>query len=173
MINDNTMIIQGRPVPFDNSDIVPLGATFDTAGTYTLALGQVDGLFSNSAQNIYLEDTFTGVIHDMRATPYSFTSQAGTFNGRFKLRYNGATLSNSNSETTTAVAYINHHQLNIQTSTSIKKITLHDVRGQLMTTYIPNESTTHFESEFNYANGVYIASIELENGTKITQKVMN
>jgi hypothetical protein len=173
MINDNTMIIQGRPVPFDNSDIVPLGATFDTAGTYTLALGQVDGLFSNSAQNIYLEDTFTGVTHDMRATPYSFTSQAGTFNGRFKLRYNGATLSNSNTETTTAVAYINHHQLNIQTSTSIKKITLHDVRGQLMTTYIPNDSTTHFESEFNYANGVYIASIELENGTKITQKVMN
>ena len=173
MINDNTMIIQGRPVPFDNSDIVALGATFNTTGTYTIALGQVDGLFSNSTQNIYLEDTFTGVIHDLRTTPYSFTSQAGTYNGRFKLRYNGATLSNSTSETTTTVAYINHNQLNIQTIAPIKKITLHDVRGQLITTYTPNESTTHFESELNFANGVYIASIELENGTKITQKVMN
>lgn len=173
MINDETMIIQGRPVPFDNSDIVPLGATFDTAGTFTIALGQVDGLFSNSVQNIYLEDTFTGVIHDMRTSPYSFSSQAGTFNERFKLRYNGVTLSNSNTETTTTVAYINNHQLNIQTTSTIKKITLHDVRGQLITTYEPKETATHFVSEFNYANGVYIASIELENGIKITQKIMN
>ena len=73
LINENSMTIQGRALPFDAEDKVPLGFKTNVSGNYTLALAEVDGLFSNN-QNIYLEDLELGIIHDLKSNPYAFYS---------------------------------------------------------------------------------------------------
>ena len=87
MINDEAMSIQGRPTPFNVEDVVPIGVNISTAGSHTIALATIDGFFENIHKKIYLEDTMTGVIHDLKSSPYTFTTDPGKFTTRFKLRY--------------------------------------------------------------------------------------
>lgn len=92
-IDDKGMIIQGRALPFDQNDQVPLGTVLTEPGIHTIAISNVDGLFINEDQNIYLEDTYTNTIHDLRISPYIFSvSQPTTFDDRFILRYTNETL---------------------------------------------------------------------------------
>ncbi|GAA0749084.1 T9SS sorting signal type C domain-containing protein [Gaetbulibacter jejuensis] len=92
-IDDKGMIIQGRALPFDQNDQVHLGTVLTEPGIHTIAISNVDGLFTNEDQNIYLEDTYTNTIHDLKISPYIFSvSQPTTFDDRFILRYTNETL---------------------------------------------------------------------------------
>jgi hypothetical protein len=92
-IDDKGMIIQGRTLPFDQNDQVHLGTVLTESGIHTIAISNVDGLFTNEDQNIYLEDTYTNTIHDLKISPYIFSvSQPTTFDDRFILRYTNETL---------------------------------------------------------------------------------
>ncbi|MBA0882470.1 hypothetical protein [Flavobacterium undicola] len=51
---DNTKyVIQGRALPFDSSDIVPLSFSSSIAGEYSIALDHVDGLFTGTQDIFY------------------------------------------------------------------------------------------------------------------------
>ncbi|TDY10182.1 hypothetical protein A8975_2596 [Meridianimaribacter flavus] len=92
-IDDKGMIIQGRALPFDQNDQVHLGTVLTEPGIHTITISNVDGLFTNEDQNIYLEDTYTNTIHDLKISPYIFSvSQPTTFDDRFILRYTNETL---------------------------------------------------------------------------------
>ena len=79
--------IQGRALPFVNSDIVALNFTATTAGSYTIAIDHVDGLFNNPNQNIFLKDNATNTTHNLRESAYTFTAAAGSDSSRFELVY--------------------------------------------------------------------------------------
>lgn len=87
VVEDKEMSIQGRALPFSDNDEVPLGLVIDEVGIYSIALNAVDGLFDNDSQDIYLEDSLTNMIHNLKQSPYTFSSEIGTFNSRFVLRY--------------------------------------------------------------------------------------
>jgi hypothetical protein len=91
IVEGKSLSIQGKALPFETSDVVPLGLRITTAGTYTITINEVDGLFADG-QAIYLEDFTTGVIHNLKTAPYTFTSAAGTFTTRFQIRYTDVTL---------------------------------------------------------------------------------
>src|SRR5690606_41988181 len=59
-------LIQGKALPFLDTDLVPLGLVIPNAGNYTIAINSLDGLFESTNQDIFLEDTYTGIIHDLR-----------------------------------------------------------------------------------------------------------
>ena len=85
-INENTnFVIQGRAVPFDKTDKVPLGYRTTIEGTFTISIDEVDGVLAT--QPVFVEDKLTNVIHNLKNGPYSFTTVAGVFNDRFVLRY--------------------------------------------------------------------------------------
>jgi hypothetical protein len=86
LVGDERMVIQGRPLPFDDNDQVPLGFTIATVGTYSVAISAVDGIFDNG-QDIYVEDMLLHRFHDLKVSPYSFTSTAGRFLDRFRIVY--------------------------------------------------------------------------------------
>ncbi len=92
LIDNNEFSIQGKTLPFDEEDIVPLGITITENGIHQIAINSIDGLFENETQGIYLEDTDTNTIHDLRLATYSFTSETGTFNDRFILKYTNNSL---------------------------------------------------------------------------------
>jgi hypothetical protein len=69
------------------TDVVPMIFKVTTAGEYTITIDSVDGLFSNGAQTVYLRDNTTGVVHNLSAGAYTFTSASGTFDTRFEIVY--------------------------------------------------------------------------------------
>lgn len=92
LIEEDRFTIQGRQLPFNEEDTIPLGIVVPDSDIYSVAINTVDGLFDSENQDIYIEDTYTNTIHDLRISPYTFASEAGTHNNRFILRYNSSSL---------------------------------------------------------------------------------
>lgn len=82
---NKNLVIQGRSLPFNNQDQVPLGYKATLTGNLKISIDHYDGLFEN--QDIYLEDLLLNIIHNLKALDYTFTTVPGTFNNRFILRY--------------------------------------------------------------------------------------
>jgi len=82
---DKKLVIQGRSLPFDQSDTIQLGYSANFAGSLVLDIDQLDGELKN--QNIFIEDKEQHIIHNLALTPYEFVTESGTFNTRFVLRY--------------------------------------------------------------------------------------
>ncbi|GAA4766067.1 MULTISPECIES: hypothetical protein [Flavobacterium] len=62
-------VIQGRSVPFDQNDLVPLAIKVPSNRNYTIAIQSIYGFFSNPSQSIYLKDIQANITHDLNSTP--------------------------------------------------------------------------------------------------------
>ncbi len=172
VIPDRELVIQGRPAPFSDEDRVPLGFKATTQEAFSLRLDHFDGLFEN--QNIYVEDTFLNTIHDLKQSPYIFTSEIGTFNNRLVLRYTNTTLSTSQFETNqNVIALIYQKQLIIEAAQPIKEVFVYDISGKLINRYISQNRTMKISENFIYAEGVYLVKIKLENDEMVTKKLIH
>ena len=67
LLVDDVFAIQGRALPFDVNDKVDMGIKVPSSGIYTIAVGEVDGLFLQG-QDIYLEDKNLNIIHNLKET---------------------------------------------------------------------------------------------------------
>lgn len=174
-INDERMIIQGRSLPFDENDQVPLGTVIPEPGEYVITIGKVDGLFLNENQNIYLEDTYAGIIHDLRASPYSFTeSEAIDYENRFILRYTNEVLSITDLELNglNIIAPKGDYIKITSNKSPIESITVYDLLGRVLF----NKDTIN-QSEFilnnhNLSSGAYIVKATLVSGNSKSQKIV-
>jgi len=174
IINSEPFIIQGRPLPFNNFDLVPMGIRIVAAGNHTIAIKKVDGLFEQN-QDIYLEDKQLNIIHDLRQAPYNFTSSVGTFNDRFVLRYTTAALSNQDFESidSSVLVSANDGQIKIKSiNESLSEVSVYDVLGReiLKKTNIASSDLTL--SNITARNQALIVKIKLENGEVVTRKVI-
>ncbi len=79
-------VIQGRALPFDPTDEVPLSFFAAAAGTYTIAVDRVEGLFAGN-QDVLLKDNVTGIETDLKAGNYTFAAPSGKTTSRFVLKY--------------------------------------------------------------------------------------
>lgn len=171
-LEDKKLVIQGRPLPFDENDEVPLGYRVNISGNNTFAIDRVDDSFSG--QNIYIEDRVLDIVHNLRVSPYTFATEAGTFNDRFVLRYTDASLSANEFEVNQNVtAFIFSNELQVKSSKNIVAIEVFDISGKLIQKYQPMELALEFKSRFNFAQGVYLAKIKLDNGIEVTKKVIH
>ncbi|QKJ62169.1 T9SS sorting signal type C domain-containing protein [Flavobacterium sp. M31R6] len=84
-IDNQNYVIQGRALPFNETDKVPLGYKTAIEGTFEISIAKVDGLFAT--QNVFVEDKVTHIIHNLKNGSFSFTTGIGVFNDRFVLRY--------------------------------------------------------------------------------------
>lgn len=175
-IGDERMLIQGRALPFDNHDQVPLGAVIPQAGEYTIAISNVDGLFLDDNQEIYLEDTLTGVIHNLRATPYTFTeTESIDYEDRFLLRYTDDALSINDLELSTISikapkgSYI---KINSDNNNPIETVIVYDLLGRALIDNSSLHSSEFVINNHNLSSGTYIVKVTLNNGVSKTQKVV-
>jgi len=165
------LTIQGRPLPFETSDLVALGYKATIKGSFSIRIDHLDGFFET--QNTYLEDKLTNTIHDLKASPYVFSTEIGTFDNRFVLRYTSNTLANTdfvNANNLTAL--ISNKEFHVSASQAIEEIEIYELTGKLIQTQQTIKSRT-FKSDFPFAKGIYIAKIKLENGLIISKKLMN
>jgi hypothetical protein len=85
-INDSkNLVIQGRALPLEKTDKVPLGYKTTVEGAFMISIDKVDGVLASQA--VFIEDKVTNVIHNLKNGSYSFTTGIGVFNDRFVLRY--------------------------------------------------------------------------------------
>jgi hypothetical protein len=176
ILGGSKMAIQGRALPFNAEDVVPLGMDLPSSGSYTIGIDQLQGNIFDQTQGIFLEDTSLNVVHDLRAQPYSFIGLEGGSLGRFVLRYNEPlAVDEDELDISGVLAFIKGNQLNIQSSSTIKDVAVYDLTGKQVMHYTPDGNDTTFTAPFNFAKGVYLAVIGVgdQNPMEVTRKVMN
>ena len=185
MINPNTPVnlyslldnyklsIQGRALPFDVNDIVPLGYSTSQTGTLTIKKGEVDGLFEH--QDVYLEDKALNIIHDLSTSDYTFVSDAGIFNERFNLRYTNTILGVSDADFTdnAVIVYKKENSIYVETTNiAMESVKIFDTRGRLIKVNNNiNDTTTSFK-DIHIAQQVLLIHITDVNGTVVTKKIV-
>ena len=167
--------IQGRALPFNQNDQVPLGTVIPQAGQYTIAISNVDGLFLNEEQHIYLEDMNTGIIHDLRAAPYTFTETGAVdYQNRFILRYTNEALSLSELELS-ALSIIapkaDYIKINSDRS-PISSVIVYDLLGRVLFDKNSINRSEFVLNNHNLSAGTYIVKATLTNGLSKAQKIV-
>ena len=170
-VETKKLSIQGRALPFDVNDTVPLGYKSTINGTYTITLSDFDGLFTS--QNIYLEDTVTGEIHDLKNSSYTFATTIGTFENRFVLRFNTNALGVIKFDSNSVVVYNNTTGLHITTGNVLmKNVRLYDVTGRLIASRDNINASETLFTNLPTTQQVLLVQITAENGEKVTKKVV-
>jgi hypothetical protein len=173
-INDNTnLVIQGRALPFDPADVVPLGYSSKIEGTFAISIDEVDGDLSNQA--IFIEDKETQTIHDLKSGSYSFTTKKGTFNERFTLRYTNKTLGSGDFETTdnAVVVTVKNKQLKVHSAIeAIDTVLVYDLSGRQLYKKERLNSTEVTVQYIGSGTQALVVKVVLENGKVLTKKVI-
>ena len=174
--DDNKLLIQGRPVPFVDTDKVNLEALLPTSGTYTFAINSLDGLFEDANQEIYLEDKVLNIIHDLRTSPYTFDADSGVQEDRFVLRYTDENEPLSIEDVITnkelSIFTANNQVTAVSNTSNIKTFTMHDVNGRLLVNNGNLNNTEYSINTNKYSTGTYLVTIELQDGRTLTKKVV-
>lgn len=85
MIDEQKFTIQGLSLPFEASDIIPLGFQAEQTGKFTISLANYDGLFAEGEVKIFLKDKLLHVLHNLMESYYEFESVSGEFKDRFEI----------------------------------------------------------------------------------------
>lgn len=170
VINNSEYVIQGKGLPFADTDEVALGLKATTAGNYTIAFENADGLFET--QNIYVKDNVTNIIHNIKESPYTFTTTEGVFNDRFKILF----LNNKNVESTNfngdVVVVSQNDEITINASQEITTVEVFDVLGRNIYNNLKvNDKVLNIASIAN-RNQALLVKITFKTGQTVTKKVI-
>jgi hypothetical protein len=173
MIGDRKYVIQGRALPFSETDIVPLGYRSRLVSDFTISIDQADGNLIN--QDIYIQDKVTGVIHNLKTGGYTFSSVVGTFDDRFILRYTSNTLRTEDFENADDEVFVSIRDKIITTNAFdnlIDEIYVFDIAGKVIYEK-SNLNDAIFEIEnLNSQNQVLLVKVRLKNNNVTTQKIV-
>lgn len=172
-VENQEFAIQGRSLPFVAGDIVPMAFKTDVAGSYSIAIDHVDGLFAED-QNIYLKDNFTGQIHDIKSSSYSFSSESGIFNNRFEVVYQSQlSVDVPQISTNSIVVYKQNGNLVVNAGNYVmSKIELYDVSGRLVYTKNNIDASATVIGNLSIANQVLVMRITTEENGTANKKIV-
>ena len=173
-INGSPYVIQGRALPFNTSDEVPLGFNCDVAGTFSIKLSNMDGLFSGN-QEVFIRDNLTGTDTNIKTAPYTFTSDAGTYEDRFKIVYTQALGVPSNTfNDNSVIVYKNTDWFHVSTKgIVIKDIMVYDVSGRLIYKLNDVNDTTSVLKGLSQTKQVLFVKVISQENQSVTIKVIN
>ncbi|QLC67035.1 T9SS sorting signal type C domain-containing protein [Flavobacterium sp. LPB0248] len=171
------LTIQGRALPFDNTDVVPLGykSGVDDKGdrNFTISIDHADGFFAT--QPVYLEDKALGKIIDLRKENYTFFSLAGSNTTRFSIRYTNKTLGTDDFENleNTVLVSVKDKAVNITSSKeTIKEVNVYNIGAQLLYSNNKVNASDLQIKNLHSSDQVLLVKITLENGHTFTKKVI-
>ncbi|WP_026978463.1 T9SS sorting signal type C domain-containing protein [Flavobacterium tegetincola] len=171
-LDNSEYIIQGR-APFVVSDIVPLNFKTITAGSYTIAIDHLDGLFAGN-QDVFLRDNMTGILHNLKTGAYTFATQVGSFNARFEVVYlDVLSVDNPSFNSNSIVLYNEQNNLIINSGVVlIDHVEIYDTSGRLL---IATKKINSSEVSINVGqtNQVLIVKITSVDGTTVNKKTIN
>nr|WP_315230735.1 T9SS sorting signal type C domain-containing protein [uncultured Flavobacterium sp.] len=125
------LTIQGRALPFVDTDVVPLGYRSTIAGSFDISIDNRDG--SLAGQAIWLEDKKTNTLHELSKGKYTFTAINGVENDRFVLKYTGKTLGTDDNEVAdkSLIVSVKNKKITLTSSAeAITQVQLFDLLGR-------------------------------------------
>jgi trimeric autotransporter adhesin len=164
--------IQGRQAPFMPTDIVPLSYTVDAAGSYTIALDGIEGVFEADTA-VYLKDNETGAMHLLNNGGYTFTTALGSFANRFEIQYQTLLDTPTITDTPGVKVQLNGGQLMIHSQEeSLKSVEVFDLNGRKLHA---SGTLDVFQYTVNHlpTNAVLIVKGVFANGQKWVKKLGN
>ncbi len=166
------LAIQGKGLPFHYGDEITLGFKVSSKAKNKIQIEKFEGAFEKV--NVYLEDKYTGNIHNLKLGHYEFESEIGTFDDRFVINYQNKNLSIEEIPTVTKTAvYVQNHQINLESSESdFSNITVFNQLGSVLYSSDLINSSKHSISTINPTNSLLILSVTYKNGEKETVKVI-
>lgn len=173
ILGEDKLSIQGRALPFDETQQIPLGYKTSTIGNFEIGLSDFDGLFLN--QTVYLEDKQLNVIHDLKQSDYSFNTNSGTFDDRFVLRFTASTLTTGDItfNENTVIVYKEHDHITIHSGNlQIKNVRIFDLTGRLL---FERNNINHSEVSLDsgWAKQMMIVQVELQDNEIVNRKFSN
>lgn len=173
LINGAEYAIQGRALPFESTDVVPLGFKSELPGDFSIAIDHVDGFFATE-HDIFLKDNVAGTVHDLRTGAYTFTTAGGVDNTRFELVFENLLSVQPNQFTDNqVVAYTQNQQLSINSgSVKMDHVEVYDVRGRLMAN-ANDINASEIKLNVGAAHQVLIVKITSNDRQTVTKKVLN
>ena len=175
IIGDEGQTIQGRALPFDQKDVVPLGFRTPAVGRYNIAIGEVDGFFNLNSQSIFIEDKYIGVTHNLSEAPYSFDASEGLTIDRFILRFANDRLSNAEFDNSTnglKVFEIDNNLNIVSESLTINEYEIYNILGQKLVQRKNVFENRVKENSLLKTNQTLIVKVTFENGQVISKKVI-
>ena len=173
LIDNQEYVIQGRSLPFTNTDVVPLGFKTSSQGSYTITLSNFDGLFIGY-QPVYLKDNLTGLLTNLKISNYTFTTTAGIFNERFEIVYVNTVLETSDKGRLNKNVFVIIKDQNLRVYTkeiTIDKVEVFDLMGRLISsTYDINNDFVEIKN-ITQSNEVQIINIYTDIG-RISKKII-
>ncbi|MEM0576554.1 T9SS sorting signal type C domain-containing protein [Flavobacterium polysaccharolyticum] len=115
------LTIQGRALPFETTDVVPLGYRSTIAGPFDISIDNRDGALAG--QEIWLEDKKTNTLHELTKGKYTFTAINGVENDRFVLKYTNKTLGTDDNEVADKSLIVSVKNKKISLTSSAEAIT--------------------------------------------------
>jgi hypothetical protein len=170
LIEDKKFSIQGRPLPFNDEDIVPIGVSIQTSGNYSIGIAGVDGLFTY--QSIYLKDNLLNIYHDLKNEPYQFTIPSGVNNTRFEIVYRNNTLEINDYLNDQDINVIVNNYVTVKSDNSIKEIIVYNVLGQIIDRYSNISSNEITLSSLVKNRRTLLLKIKLNNGKVVSKKIL-
>jgi hypothetical protein len=166
--DDFKLSIQGRALPFNSTDIIPLGYKSVASGLYSISLSNFDGLFET--QDIYLIDNFLNVSHNLKSGDYSFNTESGTFDQRFEVQFVESSLGLNNSllENNSIIVFKDsNNKIIIKSKIEIQSVEIYDIRGSKLF-FEDNINNKDYSSTIGSTNQVLILKIKtIDNITRI------
>lgn len=113
-----------------------------------------------------------GRYHNLKTTPYRFTSEEGTFDLRFELVYPNMTLGINDSGLTTSVVYVSNDVLHIESLTeAIEEVRIFDLAGRLLLDKYQLNTLAFSADKLPFRDVVLLVQFKTVSGAVITRKV--
>lgn len=171
VVNTSKLAIQGKALPFDSNDLIPLGFKVTTGGTYQIKLSDFDGLFST--QGIYLQDNVTQTVHDFSTGSYTFTTATGTFDDRFILKFSPTLGTNNPTFTNANVTVFKQNEalhINVLNAT-IQEVSVFDITGRVLYNKKNVRNNTLIIDNLTAAQQIILVNVLSEEGQLVTKKI--
>jgi len=164
--------IQARAA-FDAADVVPVEYKVNAAGEYTISLDHFDGVF-DQGQDIFLRDNLLGITHDLKLSPYSFTSNTGVVTARFDVVYAEAlNTATPEFDSNSLIVYKQGNAINITTGvTDMKSVAVYDVHGRLLYSAANVNAATTSITTLQAQGQMLIVQVGTTQGMKASRKIV-
>jgi hypothetical protein len=175
---EHKFVIQSKQINnLGINEIIPLGyrISIDEPLIYKISLGDIEGEFLTT-NSIYLKDNLLNTIHNLKDSDYNFTSEAGEFNDRFEIVFQGSALSTNEFEVNSQdlkIVELNDGRVEFSTSRNlnIQQVVILDVLGREIYRLDGNSAVEIYNLD-KLSSTAYIAQVKLSNEQVITKKAL-
>ena len=172
LIGEKAYTIQGKALPFNATQNFSLRFQTSVAGTYNIALEDVTGMFEQNVDPILL-DMLTNTQTNLRNASYSFATEPGVFDTRFKVLFEETALGTvgNSIDANSVVAINNNNVLNISAgSYVINSVEVYDLLGRNIYSANNVDASTTSISNLKATQQIILVKIATDHGT-VTKKV--